>query len=595
MDNSEADTDLKTQDPAAAADERGMLGMRLAVIAAGFTLVVAAGLLALRVQSDPFDSSAMAELHEPLRREPDNDQARTALRELDLRQRQAFFSRQRRMNTGRIMLFAGALVWVAGIRLAARRFETGPRVPEGPVADEHWDLNTVKRRSLAVMSATALFGALVIALLRPVPVQRMAGSLALPTPGDAPPEVAERSAWPRFRGPDGQGRADQVGSSFSSVTELGAELWRIPVFLPGNSSPVVLGRRVIVTGGNEKERKVFAFDVETGALIWERAVPGMPGAETPALMFGTGYAASSPAVDDGRIFAVFATGDVAAIDRDGGLLWTRHLGAPDNPYGHASSLIAHEGRVYVQMDAGHMPEDELSSLYALGARDGSFRWTAARPVSASWTTPVYVHGESAQVVASAPPWLMAHDPASGAELWRARLISGEIASSPVFAHGRIYVASEHSVAAVRTDGRGDVTDTHIDWQQYEGLPDTVSPLATDSLLFLVTSYGLVTCYDIHAGEPLWSHDFETEFYASPSLVGQNVLVLDRSGTAYVFEADRSFRLVARHELGEPVHASPAFAGHRMFIRGETHLIAYGLSLEGERRKGEPDDSHVQDP
>jgi len=129
--------------------------------------------------------------------------------------------------------------------------------------------------------------------------------------------------------------------------------------------------------------------------------------------------------------------------------------------------------------------------------------------------------------------------------------------------------------AIRPDGQGDVTETHIAWTGDEGLPDIVSPLAGGELVFLVTSSGKVTCYDAKSGESLWAEKLRTPSSSSPSLVGGVVHLWTQKGTLVVFEAAREYKEVGRSELGEEVSASPCFAPGRMYIRGAENLYALG--------------------
>ncbi len=559
---------------------------RVAAIFVGYCLIVAAVLLALNMRADPFEDPETVVLHERLRQQPTDTAAQNRLRELDRQHRQEYFARRRQVRTGGWLLLAGAVGAVVALRLAADSVPEPPRVPVGRPPDEQWDAQRVQRRSLSVVAAAVLFGALVVGTVLQAPMRSRMPDVRTDAPFDpaARPDadpalpVEPEQTWPRFRGAGGLARTDVADIPLEwSMAESRHVLWRAPVPLPGNSSPVVWGNSIFVTGGSERAREAYAFDAETGALLWRRAIPGAPHAKPPRIQFGTGYAAPTPAVANGRLFVLFATGDIAALDTaDGALLWNRHMGAPDNPYGHASSPIADDRRVYVQMDVGQMADEELSELHALDARTGNLLWMVSRPVSASWTTPILIETDGRrQLVTVAPPWTIAYDPADGTELWRANLVSGEIAASPVFADGHVFVASEQCVAAIRADGSGDVTDTHVTWQGYDGLPDTVSPLTDGATLYVVTSYGRITCYDAQTGAVLWTHDIEAEFYSSPSLAGSAVLLADRSGDVHVFAAERAFRALARNDLGEPVHASPAFAPGRIWFRGETNLIAIG--------------------
>ena len=160
---------------------------------------------------------------------------------------------------------------------------------------------------------------------------------AEPPPSDA--EIAK--AWPRFRGPGGLGISayTNVPDAWDAASGKGI-VWKTPVPLPGNNSPVVWGKRVFLSGADKHRREVYCFDADSGKLVWRQNVPGTPQstAKPPEVTDDTGYAAPTTATDGRRVFAIFANGDLAAFDVSGKPAWAKSLGIPENSYGHASSL-----------------------------------------------------------------------------------------------------------------------------------------------------------------------------------------------------------------------------------------------------------------
>ena len=132
-----------------------------------------------------------------------------------------------------------------------------------------------------------------------------------------------------------------------------------------------------------------------------------------------------------------------------------------------------------------------------------------------------------------------------------------------------------SLAAIRPDGSGDVTENGVIWQSSDGLPDTSSPLATGDFVFLAGSYGPVTCSGANDGETVWSDLTDTPFNASPILVGGRVYMLDCEGVMHVLDAAGKFREQSTAAIGEEAGATPAFVGGRIYIRGEKHLFCVG--------------------
>ena len=178
----------------------------------------------------------------------------------------------------------------------------------------------------------------------------------------------------------------------------------------------------------------------------------------------TGYAASTMATDGRRVYVIFANGDCAAFTLEGKPAWSKSFGALKNPYGHATSLATWQDRLIVQLDQGDS-EDNKSKLYALDGRTGQIVWQRPRKVGASWATPIVIEAAGkAQVITLAVPCVIAYAATDGAELWRVEGLNGEITPSPVFAGGLLFVASpSEKLLAIRPDGQGDVTKTHVVW------------------------------------------------------------------------------------------------------------------------------------
>ena len=393
---------------------------------------------------------------------------------------------------------------------------------------------------------------------------------------DLPSPKEFQSNWPRFRGPDGSGVCANCDAPLTCDVKTGANIgWTAPVPAPGFSSPVVWGDRVFLSGGDEAKREVMCFDAQSGKLLWQSAVPKTAGSpdEPPSVPEQCGMAAATIATDGRRVYAIFANGDLAAFDFDGALAWSKYLGVPKNPYGHAASLLTWQDRVILQFDQGEA-KDNLSKLYAFDGPTGVIVWQQARPVGASWATPIVIEAaRQPQIVTLAMPWAIAYAAKDGAEIWRAEFLEGEVTPSPIFAAGTLFVVSPTlKLQTVRPDGHGDVTRTHLGWRAEDGIPDVTSPVSNGELVFLLDSTGMLTCYDAKDGKKQWEHDFSEECHASPSIADGRLYLITAKGALIAIEAAREFKELGRSPLGEQVFASPAFAQNKMFVRGMKHLI-----------------------
>ncbi len=424
--------------------------------------------------------------------------------------------------------------------------------------------------------------------------------------------------WPCFRGADGLGvvsaqEAKNLPTDFDGPTGKLIR-WKTPLTLPGESSPIVAANRVFVTGADPAKRTLFCFDADTGKLLWQQnintgakpAPPADPDAAPPP----AGPAAPTPATDGQRVVALFGNGDLAAFDLAGKQLWSRNLGFPESGYGFASSPIVHGGRVIIQFDQGTDASSVQSSLLAIDIATGKTLWQSKRPVHASWTTPIIINPhrgisfpadqpdddrgtgfparlsspksadqphDNTQIITLADPWVIAYRFDTGAELWRAKCLGQECAPSATYADGIVYTAlARFPMTALKTDGTGDVTKTHILWQNEDDrFPEVPSPVTNGKQVFLALDTGSLVAYNAATGKQLWELDCETEFRSSPTLVGDQLWIFDRKGVLHRVAAGPAAKLLGTANLGEKTDAQPAYVGSRIYVRGKTNLYCIG--------------------
>ena len=419
------------------------------------------------------------------------------------------------------------------------------------------------------------------------PTTVVATAAAAKAPALTPPKAAALSeeemarAWPCFRGRGGLGISPYVNVPDDWDGPSGKNIvWKSPMPMPGNSSPIVVAGRIFITGADEKQRQMFCFDAKSGKLLWQREVPSTPESRKPIkLNDDTGFAACTMASDGRYVAAIFANGDMAAYDLDGAFAWSKGFGIPDNPYGHAASLSVYKNLLLTPLDQA-TAKAGLSKLRALDIATGRTVWEQARPVPSSWTTPIIIRAAGRdQLVTAASPWVIAYDPADGKELWRVKGSQADVAPSPVAVGDVVITAGNDSspVLAIRADGSGDVTTSRMLWKGEDNTPDICSPLATDEFVFLLTSEGMVTCYDVHKGEKLWEEDLgDFKCKASPSLVGKQLYIFGESGKCWILAPSRSgVKRVRQTDLGEGCVTCPAFQDGRMIVRGKKDLFCIG--------------------
>ncbi len=578
---------------------------RIAVIAGVFSLILGGLLIvnSFRLYSGPgngrvrlVEARELLPLKTALREDPKNEALKQQLRLLDQQLREDYFRREKLASRGGWLLMAGATVFLAALQLSA--YLKRPRIPVPQIPTQRLDPARASARAAMAVAGTAVGLAGLTAALVWDTGWRWQDQLTKQSPGETEtttpdaidpawfPTADEIAAnWPRFRGHDGSG--------ITTLTDLPASwdgpsgtniLWKSKIELPGENSAIVWGDRVFVTGADEKRRELYCFDAATGALLWKQAVgtPQSARAEPPEVMEDTGYAAPTAVTDGRRVFAIFANGDIAGFTNDGKPLWARSLGSPENLYGHATSLTMWQNRVIVVYDQGEADAGK-SKIMALDASTGAPVWSTPREVANSWVSPIVItHQGREQIITSADPWVIAYDPATGSELWKVECMAGDVAASPAFANGLVYVGSDQaSVAAIHPDGTGNVTETKIAWSQDEaGLPDMSSMLCDGPRVYTLV-FGVLHAFDAFTGEHLWEHDTEAQFEASPSLVNGHIYLPANDGTMIIGVADNDgFKETGRAALGEGVGASPAFAPGRIYQRGKKHLFCIG-SKDGQ--------------
>ena len=413
---------------------------------------------------------------------------------------------------------------------------------------------------------------------------------------------AAAADWPRFRGPNGSGIAADSSPVPTTMSETENLRWKVALPGAGVSCPIVVGQRVFVTtysgygadGGTQVDlvRHLVCLDARSGAELWKREVEAvLP--EDPWGGMGVpahGYASHTPASDGERVYAFFGKSGVRAWDLDGNPLWEKSVGTDSDPrrWGSASSPIVVDGVVVV------VAGPERRSIVGLDAKSGSELWSADSEALANvWGTPVTAPGRdgATDVVLATPGELWGLNPATGKIRWFAGAVGEDgFNTSAVVADGVAYCIEGRSGGsiAVRTGGKGDVTDSHVVWSGRDA-NRFGTPLVLDGRVWFVANR-IANCLDAATGERLFQSRLpgggergggggfgRGGDYASPVAAGGKVFYVTSDGQVHVLASAATLESLAVNDLGEEGEtfaATPAIADGAIYIRSDRHLWCF---------------------
>lgn len=375
-------------------------------------------------------------------------------------------------------------------------------------------------------------------------------------------------SWPQFRGPGGQGHAAATSTPLR-WSETENIRWKVSVPGLGWSSPVVAGEQIWLTTSIDAEGSLRAlcFDRESGQLL--RDVEVFREADLGRIASKNSHASPSPVLDGQHVFVHFGAHGTACLSRDGRTVWKRKL-EYDHRHGPGGSPVLWNDLLIVVCDG---PEEQFT--VALDKRTGEVRWKANHEGEQAYSTPIVIKvNGTQQLLTSQGEALIAYSPSDGKELWRCKHGGHSVVPRPVAGNGLVYFCTGYwtpSLLAVRPDGSGEVSDTHVEFAVRRGVPHNPSPLLVGEQLFLVSDQGVLSCINAVDGGELWKQRLRGNFSASPTLASGKIYLLNESGTTYVIGADEEHRLLAENNLDGRTLASPAFVGTAIYLRSDTHL------------------------
>lgn len=388
-----------------------------------------------------------------------------------------------------------------------------------------------------------------------------------------------RENWPELRGPqrNGSSAAKTLPLSWSETNHIA---WKTPIHDLGWSSPVIWDNQIWLTTATENGKEMFSIcvDAKSGKIVHDIKVFETPTPEHVANM--NSYASPTSAIESGRVYVHYGTYGTACIDtRHGTVLWTRRDLTCDHHEGPGSSLMLHRDLLCFDVDGR-----DVQYVIALDKHTGKTVWKTARSVDftpfttnqrKAFCTPIIVPGQGGQQLFSpGAKAAMAYDPRNGAELWKVRYNGWSMVPRPLFGLGLIYFINDYEkpeLLAVRPDGRGDVTDTHVAWKLTKDMPATASLLLIDDLLYMVNDLGHILCVEARTGNIVWRDRLKSKHSASPIYGAGRLYFFSEKNLTTVLAPGRKFEVLAENQLDDRVMASPAVLDNAFILRSKTHL------------------------
>jgi hypothetical protein len=409
--------------------------------------------------------------------------------------------------------------------------------------------------------------------------------------GSAPTGAA---GWPQFRGPTGDGLAASADPPVQ-WSETKNVRWKVAVPGRGRSSPVVAGDRIWLTTAIEQgiERKrigpddmqtaehisigAVCLDSASGKMLWRVALYDLDNPQPVHWL--NSFATPTPVIEAGRLYCDFGAFGTACLDAAGGkVLWKQQLSV-DHQVGPGSSPIIY-GDLLVLVRDGR----DAQYVAALDKNTGKNVWKSNRPplkastgdFKKSFSTPLVIQeGGQTQMVVPGAQWVVSYNPVLGKELWRVRY--GEnfsLASRPVFGRGLALISTgcfTPELWAIRVDGQGDVSNTHVAWKARGNIPVISSPIVVGDEVYCVSDAGIVSCFDVQSGKSLWRERLGGSHLASPVCAAGRLYFFDQGGKATVLKAGRELARLADNKIEGTLVATPAIVDRAIYLRTDTHL------------------------
>ena len=405
------------------------------------------------------------------------------------------------------------------------------------------------------------------------------------------PALAIAEDWPEFRGPFSQGQSSAVGLPTEwNATFSKNVLWKAPIPGVGWSSPVAVGEKIylttaVATGDVEKpivdrSLRVLCVSATDGKVLWDKEVFPQIAATAPNIHKKNSHASPTAIFENDRLYVHFGHQGTACLNAiDGAIVWSTREFAYKPVHGNGGSPVIEGDLLIFNADAEVDP-----CVIALDKTNGKQRWKFARISEAkrkfSFSTPLIINvNGKRQLITAGSGVVNALDPVTGSEIWKVRYDQGySVVPRPVFAHGMVFIATGYdkpTVLAIRVDGAGDVTDSHVAWKLEKYAPHNPSMVVAGDELYLVADNGLLSCLDVKTGTAHYQERCTGPISASIVYADDKLYLQDEKGLGVIVKPGKTFNVIAKNDLAERSLASYGIIGDDLLIRTEQNLWRIG--------------------
>ena len=386
--------------------------------------------------------------------------------------------------------------------------------------------------------------------------------------------------WPQFGGPGAKGISSEKGipASWSGKKNVA---WKFRLPGSGWSSPVVVDGKVYLSAAVVKAKSAketpalvaLSVDCKSGKLLWQTEL--FAKARSSRRHQKNSHASPTPLVDDGKLYVHFGTNGTACLDLAGKILWKNEELIYSPVHGGGSSPVRAGEVIVFSCDGASDP-----FVVGLDRNNGKIRWKTNRPKSSgklfAFATALSLDLDGKQqIILPGANWIASYDPANGKEIWRAWHGGYSVVPRPLYGHGLVYFSSSFDRAklfAIRPDGKGEVTKTHIAWESAKSAPHSPTPVLVGEELYCVSDRGIASCIEARTGKLHWRERVGGGYSSSVLAADGKIYFQNEKGDAVVIKAGKKFKVLSQNKLGERTLASYAISSGAIYIRGSDHLF-----------------------